>query len=220
MTPAWLRDLLLRVFGGRAKADLDYWHQRVARFGRRSVLNLRHTEEELAEVTRRQIEFVFPILRRHLRGDERVVLDYGCGSGRFTAPLAELIGGQAIGVDPIQELLDLAPASPSVTYRVLGPDSRIPVDDRSVDVVWSCLVLGAITDEAALRDAAAEITRVLPPGGLLFLVENTADKPSVRHYRFRPIQAYVALFPGIALSHEDDYFDVGERISVLAGRKQ
>jgi SAM-dependent methyltransferase len=220
VTPRWLRDLLARVLSRqRPASDVDYWKQRAEQFGARSVFNLNHGEAELEEVTRQQVEFLFPILRRNLRGDERLALDYGCGTGRFTARLAEAIGGRAVGVDPIEKLLELAPRSENVSYVVLGEDGRIPLDDGSVDLVWASLVLGAITDDQVLRTTAAEIARVLRSGGLLFVVENTAEKPDVRHYHFRSAYRYGALFPSIALQVEGEYYDVGERISVLAGRK-
>ena len=202
----------------RAKRDLAYWEERARKFRERSVYNLRHQEGDLANVTRQQIDTLFPILRRQLRGDERVVLDFGCGPGRFTLALAELIGGRAIGVDPIASLLELAPRAENVSYMRLA-EGRIPLDDASVDIVWASLVLGAITGEDALRAAAAEIERVLRPEGLFFLVDNTAEKPSVSHYSFRSVAAYAALFPSIPLHHEADYVDAGERISVMVGRK-
>ena len=74
----------------------------------------------------------------------------GCGPGRFTAALAELIGGEAIGCDTVQRLLDLAPRAPRVDYRLMA-EGRLPVESGSADVVWICLVLGCILDEATPR---------------------------------------------------------------------
>jgi SAM-dependent methyltransferase len=78
-----------------------YWTKRALRHGERAVLNLGHKHEEEAAVTAAQKESLLPMLRSRLRGDEKIVLDYGCGPGRFTAALAETIHGRAIGVDPI-----------------------------------------------------------------------------------------------------------------------
>lgn len=200
------------------QTDIEYWEERARKHGERSVINLGHTEGEIDAVTRRQIDILFPILQRHLRGTENVLLDFGSGSGRFTPALANLIGGKAIGVDPIQKLLDLSPRADNVEYRLLQ-NGRIPLPDRSVDVVWISLVLGAITEESDLRLAVSEVERVLKQDGLLFLVENTADKPDLKHFAFRPIEEYRVMFPSIAMKHEGDYDDLGERISIFAGRK-
>src|SRR5271157_6250808 len=82
-------------------AGLAYWKERAREYGPRAVLNLAHREEEIEAVTRYQMEAIFPLFIRSLRGDERIALDFGCGTGRFTPHLARLIGGKAIGIDPI-----------------------------------------------------------------------------------------------------------------------
>lgn len=205
--------------GGAGESDLAYWERRASELGARSVLNVGHSEDEMEEITRLQTDILFPILRRHLRGDEEVVLDFGSGPGRFTPGLATLVGGRAIGVDPIQSLLDAAPRTADVEYRRIE-NGRIPLPERSVDVVWITLVLGTITDDTVLRQSVAEVERVLRDGGLLFLVENTAEKRDRRHFEFRPVSFYASLFPSIPLiQHEADYYDFGERISVMVGRK-
>lgn len=197
--------------------DLLWWERRARRAGARAVLNRGHAPAELPRVDEWQKRILLPILERRLRGDERVVLDFGCGPGRFTPDLAALIGGRAIGVDPIQRLLDLVPRAPDVEYRRLR-HGRIPLEDDSVDVVWICLVLTCITDRRALERAVAEIRRVLRADGLVFLVENTEEKADTLHLRYRSIDDYRALFPGATLEHETDYEDLGERISVMSGR--
>jgi ubiquinone/menaquinone biosynthesis C-methylase UbiE len=203
----------------RTQSDAEYWEERAQKYGARSVLHLGHTITEMDSVTRYQANTLFPILQRNLNGTEQVVLDFGSGPGRFTPALAELIGGRAIGVDIVQHLLDIAPRHERVEYRAIV-DGRIPLPDTSVDVVWITLVLGVITEPSDLQQSVREIERVLKDNGLVMLVENThtgSDKP---HLRFRSIDFYRTVFPSIPLRHEADYYDLGERISILAGRKQ
>jgi SAM-dependent methyltransferase len=198
--------------------DAPYWEARARRYGSRSVLHLGHPPDREAAVADLQIRHLFPHLRGALDGSEAVILDFGCGSGRFTPALAALIRGRAIGVDPTRALLEMAPAAPGVEYRRMT-GGRVPLEDAGVDVVWSAIVLGCITTDAALRLAAEEILRVLRPGGLLFLAENTTDKRSGPHFVFRPAEAYRDLFPSVFLSEVGSYRDLGETITVLAGRR-
>lgn len=207
------------LFRSGRQGDLEHWEDLARKHGTRAVYHLGHSEAELDSVTRYQMETLFPILRRHLRGDERVLLDFGSGPGRFTPALAELLNGRAIGVDPIQRFLDMAPRTDRVEYRLLE-NGRIPLADQSVDVVWISLVLTAIPEDSVLRQSVAEVERVLRPGGLLFLVENTHERPDLPHLAYRPISFYASLFPSIPLRHEGDYYDLGERISILVGRKR
>lgn len=194
-----------------------YWEARAAQFGPRSVLNLAHPPEAFEAVTRRQREELFPHLARALRGGEGLALDFGCGPGRFTAGLAALIGCRAIGLDIVDSFLGMAPKSANVEYRLMR-EGEIDLESEDVDVVWVCLVLGGIKPPVLLR-TAAELVRVLKPGGLLFLVENTSDQPDCEHWSFRTVAEYQALFSRIPLMPVHEYMDLDERVTAMAGRK-
>jgi SAM-dependent methyltransferase len=194
-----------------------YWRQRTRLLGRRSVLHVEHKEEEFEDVTKRQKDEIYPHFKKMLSGREKVILDFGCGPGRFTPDLADLTGGWVIGVDITEELLRLAPRHGRVEYKSMR-EGTIPLDSNIADVVWVCLVLGAIRGKA-LKRTVRDINRVLRPGGLLFLVENTSEQPSTAHWAFRRREEYKRMFPLVSLMHLHDYYDLGERISVMAGRK-
>src|SRR5688572_20636685 len=98
-----LRTLWNDVVGGHG-THTGYWPKRVAALGRRAVFDRRHSDAELDAVSAAQREVLLPMLRARLNGTERVVLDYGCGWGRFTGMLAEATGGLAIGMDPVVDL--------------------------------------------------------------------------------------------------------------------
>jgi SAM-dependent methyltransferase len=183
------------------RSPIHQWEDRAQRFGVRAVLNLGHPEAEILRITERQRRELYPLFRASLRGDERLILDFGCGPGRFTGDLAQIITGRAIGVDPIRHLLDLAPSHPGVEYRPMS-EGQIPLESGSVDGVWICLVLGGIHGET-LQATLRELRRVLKPSGLLFLVENTTKGRGNAFWAFRSVAAY---------------HDLGERISVMRGR--
>jgi SAM-dependent methyltransferase len=98
------------------------------------------------------------------------VLDLGCGSGGAARIAAEAVGpeGTVIGVDPSPEALEVArartPDELPVLYRPGTAENISTIPDRSIDCVIASLVLEQITD---LPAAAAEIFRVLRPGGRL-----------------------------------------------------
>lgn len=222
MIGSWVRSLVRRCVRPlrarqRPRSGPEYWQRRAHELGPRSVLNLGHPETEYEAVTERQKDEIFPHFLRSLRGDERLVLDLGCGPGRFTPDLAALVGGRAIGMDIVEAYLQAAPKNAQVEYRLIR-EGFLELSDSHVDVVWVCLVLGGIK-EPALGRTAAEIVRVLKPGGLLFLAENTSDMEDAPHWAFRTFGEHQHLFPSVPLAHLSDYFDLGERISIMAGRK-
>lgn len=199
-----------------APAGLAYWRGRVRELGPRAVLNLDHVDP-IDGVSARHRATLFPALARLLRGHAATVLDLGCGIGRLTGELAALIGGRAIGADPMPELLALAPPHPSVEYRPMHPP-RLPLGDGEADVVFTCLVLGGLVEPGALAAAAAEVHRVLAPGGLVFLAESVSEGPSAAHWSARSVAHYRAAFPWARLEEVARLDDAGDPVSALAGR--
>lgn len=169
-------------------------------------------------MTAQQKAVLYPALQRALIGWERSIIDFGCGTGRFTGDLADIVEGRAVGVDPVASLLELAPAHRAVDYRHMTPN-QIPAETSSLDVAWVCLVLGGIVDEVSLRRTASELERVLRRDGLLFLTENIADQPDTATWAFRTVADYVDLFPSVTLAQVGEYVDLGERIAMMAGRR-
>lgn len=103
-----------------------------------------------------------------LRPGERV-LDLGCGTGN-AALLAAEHSGEVTGVDPASRLLEIARAQATregkkVTF-VHGEAASLPMDDSSVDVILSVFALIFAPDPDA---AAAEMSRILAPGGRIVL---------------------------------------------------
>jgi len=200
-------------------SGLEYWEQRHKKYGVRSILNLGHSEEEVDAVTRMQKDNLFPLLTEELNGHERLLLDFGCGPGRFTPDLAGMIHGRAIGVEPSKFLLSLTPKNRNVEYRLME-EGVIPLENATADVVWICLVLSIIIDEKIFRKTIDEINRVLKTDGLLFLVANTAEREDLSYIKFRSVQEYQDAFSDVDLRLISQYDDLGERISIMAGRRR
>jgi SAM-dependent methyltransferase len=103
-----------------------------------------------------------------LRPAERV-LDLGCGTGN-AALLAAEHSREVTGVDPASRLLEIARTRAAreekkVTF-LHGEAASLPMDDSAVDVILSVFALIFAPDPDA---AAAEMARVLAPGGRIVL---------------------------------------------------
>ncbi|AWO01170.1 hypothetical protein DLD77_05430 [Chitinophaga alhagiae] len=197
-------------------SSIKYWEKRAKQYGARSVIHLGHSEEELAAITQKQQNILFPLLQKELKGDEKLLLDLGCGPGRFTHDLAVLCHCQAVGIDPIQHLLDIAPASPLVNYNLMK-EGIIPLDDNSVNITWICLVLGSVTNMTVLEKTVSEVLRVTKPGGLVFLVEKTSEDLS--NYKTKTVAFYESSFKVFNLRKIEEYQDLEDCNSIFIGRK-
>ncbi len=96
---------------------------------------------------------------------QKVILDIGCGTGRFCGPLHERLGGCVIGIDPSARMLGQAPRSAGLSYA-RGSGEQLPIADRSVDLAFMSLAWHHLCDRAA---AATEIARALRAGGVFCL---------------------------------------------------
>ncbi|MEH6516257.1 MAG: malonyl-ACP O-methyltransferase BioC [Halioglobus sp.] len=97
-------------------------------------------------------------------GENKVVLDLGCGTGYFSASLAGLASNPTyIGVDLAEGMVSYAKnTTPGNRYWVAGDAENLPVASHSVDLIFSSLAIQWCSD---LESVFAEFVRVLRPGG-------------------------------------------------------
>jgi SAM-dependent methyltransferase len=92
-------------------------------------------------------------------------LDLGCGTGNVAAALVAA-GARVVGVDPAARLVEVARgAVPGATF-LEGRAEALPLPARSVDLAVSSFALIFCPEPAR---AAAELARVLRPGGRLVM---------------------------------------------------
>jgi cytosine/adenosine deaminase-related metal-dependent hydrolase/SAM-dependent methyltransferase len=99
-----------------------------------------------------------------LRG--RVVVDAGCGSGRWLERLADRGADRMVGIDSSPEMLACAAARQTRAELFLGSCERLPLGGSVADFVLSSFVIGYLS---SLSQFAAELRRVLVPGGRVLI---------------------------------------------------
>ena len=99
------------------------------------------------------------------------ILDYGCGYGRITLALHNLGYSQIIGYDTSAEMIARGIAeAPTLSLKSYSPPT-IPEANNSFDAIICCAVLTCLPDPELQREAIKEITRILRPGGVLYMAE-------------------------------------------------
>lgn len=97
------------------------------------------------------------------RRDRPRILDYGCGSGGNTSVYASV--GSVVGIEPDASAIRLAHARGGAQY-CRGQGTQLPFRSGVFDAVVASDVLEHIRDDVG---AAAEIARVLHPGGVAII---------------------------------------------------
>lgn len=125
-------------------------------------------ERRVVDFLHRQDRFVFFSMVSDLIAPDFTVLDFGAGRGRqadFSSPhlrAISLFKGRCttlIGVDPDPVVLE----NPTLDQAfVVPPGGRLPLEDESVDLVFSYAVFEHVEEPQAV---AHELARIVKPGG-------------------------------------------------------
>ena len=132
------------------------------------------------------------LISTHLdRSAISLIVDLGCGTGRFSQPLAAHFAARVIAVDPSQKMLDQARRKLLAGGVVLLRASALalPLSDGSADLVFMSMVHHHFADPNLV---AKECHRVLRDGGHVCVCNSTreADFPT-RHF-FPAMQPLIA----------------------------
>jgi ubiquinone/menaquinone biosynthesis C-methylase UbiE len=145
------------------------------------------------------------ILRRLLIEPGMRVLDFGCGPGRLTTPIARLVGdgGEVLAVDVQPAMLAIVARRVAReglrnvrTLAAAAGDGALPVG--VYDLALLTFVLGEIPADRR-SSAVREIARALRPGGALAVGEGFMDP----HRQSREAVLALAEQAGLRLERED-----------------
>ena len=103
-----------------------------------------------------------------------LIVDVGCGTGRFCEPLAERFSARVLGVDPSEQMLAEARKKSNgdrVEFRRSSAEA-LPLTSASADMVLMSMVLHHLPDLGA---AVRECRRVLRSGGHVCVRTITRD---------------------------------------------
>ena len=123
------------------------------------------------------------LVAAHAPPNPALIVDVGCGTGRFTYPLAERFGARTVGVDPSARMLQEArgKAQGRVVEFLQAPAEQMPLENGCADIVFMSMMLHHLADRA---HAARECRRVLRPQGRVCVRNSTRDCrfPQVRFF--------------------------------------
>ncbi len=116
----------------------------------------------------------------------KMILDLGCGTGRFTEALRARFDAEVIGIDPSKKMLEQArrkQLEDRIRYEA-GRGESIPLPNKSVDLIFMSMIFHHLDDPAL---AARECRRVLRGGGTALV--RTGIRERISSY------PYVDFFP-------------------------
>ncbi len=132
----------------------------------------------------------FGSLKTLIQSEDAAVLDIGCGNGRLAAAIPIV---HYTGLDLSSQLLKIAQQRFPDYKFVHGSIRQLPFPDASFDLVACVATLQHIPSLAYRQQALQEITRVLKPGGVLFMLNwNLAEQSQYQQYLANQADGYDA----------------------------
>jgi ubiquinone/menaquinone biosynthesis C-methylase UbiE len=122
-------------------------------------------------------------------GAAPLILDLGCGTGRFSELLAQRFGGQVIGIDPSERMVQQARRKPNpgnISYLKASAEA-LPLSNDRADLVFMSMVYHHLGSPAA---AARECHRVLRDGGYV-CIRNSTQESDFPHRHFFALQPLI-----------------------------
>lgn len=116
----------------------------------------------------------------------RLILDLGCGTGRFSQILGDYFKARVVGVDPSEKMIDQTGPTESATPITFkkGSAESIPLDDQFADLIFMSQAFHHIEDREA---AALETFRVAKQKGWLAVRNSTRENlPHLPYLKYFP----------------------------------
>jgi len=124
------------------------------------------------------------------RAEMSLVIDLGCGTGRFSEILAAHFGVQVIGIDPSLKMLDQARRKPTIGNVAYwqGMAEALPLRDGCADLVFMSMAYHHLTGPTAV---AHECHRVLRQGGYVCIRNGTRESDFPHRHFFPALRALI-----------------------------
>ncbi|HEX2051530.1 MAG TPA: methyltransferase domain-containing protein [Actinomycetota bacterium] len=116
------------------------------------------------------------------------VLDYGCGPGKVARRVVDRCGARVLAVDRSPRMLEIATskrAHERIEYRLLDGQGIPGAPDESIDAAMCCYVFINVPSLDTIRAIAAEVRRVVRPGGRFAVLDTNPDTTGVQFSTFR-----------------------------------
>jgi ubiquinone/menaquinone biosynthesis C-methylase UbiE len=126
------------------------------------------------------------------------ILDVGCGEGRWLRSFAQWgsAADNLAGIDLLPERIAAArEASPAGVRLICGSAGELPFTDSNLDIVLCMNVMSSILEGGLRAAIAAEMLRVLRPGGFVLWYDFFVNNPANSDVRGVGKAAIARLFP-------------------------
>jgi ubiquinone/menaquinone biosynthesis C-methylase UbiE len=128
----------------------------------------------------------------------RTIVDLGSGDGHVLESVVETEGPASVvlGIDLLEDRLRSARSRDRALVLIAANGTALPLRDDVVDLMIVFTVFSSILDPGTAQAVAAEIVRVVRPGGRVLWYDLRRDNPRNREVRGVPEPVIDRLFPG------------------------
>lgn len=172
--------------------------------GKKTVGSLSWTDKDYLKETNKIKRAVKPFMEDIV--NQQDVLDFGCGIGRWVTFLSKSFENY-YGADITEPMLAEAIRKHRHKgfFKVIELDGVIPFGRQRFDLIWTCVVLQHLTDDAILQFYVKQFYDRLKNNGKIIIVENIHKATSNTYIKYRTALDYIEIFKdhGFILERQD-----------------
>lgn len=159
------------------------------------------------ELALRFKEFYLSKFYNHVN-ENSLILDFGCGQGRFIGLLNQLGLKKIIGQD-IAYFKEWENYKANFVIVPLECETFYPYKDNIFDIIFSIQVIMFLNDKQ-LEEHIKSLSRILKPGGYLILEDRNSNSLNLKYFKKNKFCPYVHMIEKIKLYLEKYGFEIIE----------
>jgi SAM-dependent methyltransferase len=193
------------------------WEERTKVYKTSAVFGKKYNKSEYKKIDSIQKKILYKILKSKIKKNYKI-LDFGCGTGRFSTFFSKILKARYFGVDNSISLLKFTKNKKNQKFMHITDFLNNKEYEKSFDFIFIFAVLGGIPNKK-INKTKEIIYKTIKDSGFLFFVELVRKTTVEGFWRYRTINFYKTLFKEFKLDSNYYFLQDNDDYRIFFGKK-